>query len=67
MVTEIEKRGDKEEAVIVQVGTNNLRMDETEEIMKNYEEMIQRLKDGDTGEVHVHVLIMGILSRQDLS
>src|SRR6218665_99720 len=29
MVLEIEKRGDKEEAVIVQVGTNNLRMDET--------------------------------------
>src|SRR6218665_3537871 len=44
MVLEVEKRGDKEEAVIVHVGTNNLRM-ETEEIMKKYEEMIQRRKE----------------------
>src|SRR6218665_2883367 len=63
MVPEVEKRGDKEEAVIVQVGTNNLRMDETEEMMKKYEEMIQRLKEERLGEV----VVMGILPRQDLS
>src|SRR6218665_3550411 len=63
MVPEIEKRGDKEEAVIVQVGTNNLRMDEMEEIMKKYDEMIQRLKEERLGEV----VVMGILPRQDLS
>ena len=44
MVPEIEKRG-KEDTVMVQVGTNNLRMDETEEMMRKYEEMIQRLKE----------------------
>src|SRR6218665_1118402 len=63
IVSEVEKRGDKEEAVIVHVGTNNLRMDETEEIMKKYEEMIQRLKKERLGEV----VVMGILPRQDLS
>src|SRR6218665_2384886 len=62
-VSEVEKRGDKEEVVIVQVGTNNLRMDETEEMMKKYEEMIQRLKEERLGEV----VVMGILPRQDLS
>ena len=46
----------------MQVGTNNLRMDETEEIMKKYKEMIQRLKEERLGEV----VIMGILPRQDL-
>src|SRR6218665_826204 len=56
IVPEIEKRGDKEEAVIVQVGTNNLRM---EEMMKKYEEMIQRLKEERLGEV----VVMGILPR----
>src|SRR6218665_2373659 len=63
MVSEVEKRDDKEEAVIVHVGTNNLRMDETEEIMKKYEEMIQRLKEERVGEV----VVMGILPRRDLS
>src|SRR6218665_1309126 len=64
MVPEIEKRG-KEDTVIVQVGTNNLRtcMDETEEMMQKYEEMIQRLKEERLGEV----VVMGILPRQDLS
>src|SRR6218665_1613064 len=62
MVSEVEKRGDKEEAVIVHVGTNNLRMNETEEIMK-YEEMIQRLKEERLGEV----VTLGILLRHDLS
>src|SRR6218665_179025 len=62
MVLEVEKRGDKEEAVIVHVGTNNLRM-ETEEVMKKYEERIQRLKEERVGEV----VVMGILPRQDLS
>ena len=63
MVPEVEKRGDKEESVIVQVGTNNLRTDETEEMPKKYEEMIQRLKEERLGEV----VVMGILPRQDLS
>jgi len=49
MVPEIEKRG-KEDTVIVQVGINNLRMDETEEMMKKYEEMIQRLKEESLGK-----------------
>src|SRR6218665_1133114 len=62
MVPEIEKRG-KEDTVIVQVGTNNLRMDETEDMMKKYDEMIHRLKAERLGEV----VVMGILSRQDLS
>src|SRR6218665_3809918 len=62
MVPEIEKRG-KEDTVIVQVGTNNLCMDETEEMMQKYEEMIQRLKEERLGEV----VVIGILPRQDLS
>src|SRR6218665_975605 len=62
IVPEIEKRG-KEDTVIVQVGTNNLHMDETEEMMEKYEEMIQRLKEERLGEV----VVMGILPRQDLS
>ena|SRR6218665_2062409 len=62
MVPEIEKRG-KEDTVIVQVGTNNLRMDETEEMMKKYEEMIQKPTAERLGEV----VVMGILPRQDLS
>ncbi|PGH40373.1 MAG: hypothetical protein CRN43_03385, partial [Candidatus Nephrothrix sp. EaCA] len=62
MVPEIEKRG-KEDTVIVQVGTNNLRMDETDEMVQKYEEMIQRLKEERLGEV----VVMGILPRQDLS
>src|SRR6218665_1122275 len=62
MVPEIEKRG-KEDTVMVQVGTNNLRMDETEEMMRKYEEMIQMLKEERLGEVGV----MGILPRMDLS
>ena len=62
MVPEIEKRC-KEDTVIVQVDTNNLRMDETEEMMKKYDEMIQRLKAERLGEV----VVMGILPRQDLS
>ena len=49
MVPEIEKRG-KEDTVMVQVGTNNLRMDETEEMTRKYEEMIQRLKEERLGK-----------------
>src|SRR6218665_996398 len=55
MVPEIEMRV-KEDTVMVQVGTNNLRRDETEEMMKKYEEMIQRLKEERLGEV----VVMGI-------
>src|SRR6218665_4125446 len=58
-----EKKDGKEETVIVQVGTNNLCMDETEEMMKKYEEMMKRLKQERPGEV----VVMGILPRQDLS
>src|SRR6218665_244516 len=63
MVPEIGKRCDNEKAVIVQVGKNNLRMDETEEMMKKYEEIIQWVKEERLGEV----VVMGILPRQDLS
>src|SRR6218665_1843427 len=58
-----EKKDGKEETVIVQVGTNNLCMDETEEMMKKYEEMVQRLKEERLREV----VVMWILPRQDLS
>ena len=43
--------------------TNNLRMDETDEMVQKYEEMIRRLKEERLGEV----VVMGILPRQDLS
>src|SRR6218665_2909434 len=46
MVPEIEKRGDKEGAVIVQVGTNNLRMDET----GDYEEVRGDDSEAEGGE-----------------
>src|SRR6218665_2843110 len=58
-----EERYCKEDTVIVQVGTNNLRINETEEMRKKYYEMIQGLKAERLGEV----LVMGILPRQDLS
>ena len=51
------------ETVVVQVGTNNLRMDEAGEMITKYESLIQRLKD----EGQEEVVVMGILPRQDLS
>jgi GDSL-like Lipase/Acylhydrolase family len=63
MLPEIQKRETKDDTVIVQAGTNNLRMDEIEEVMSKYEGLIQGLKGERKGEV----VIMGILPRQDLS
>jgi hypothetical protein len=63
MFLEIEKKEEKEDTVIVQVGTNNLRMDETEEMMSKYKDMMQRLNEDRKGQV----VVMGILPRQDLS
>lgn len=60
---EIEKMEVNEDTVIVQVGTNNLRMDEIGEMMTKYEGMIQKLKEVRHGKV----VVMGILPRQDLS
>lgn len=45
MIPEIEKRDSKKDKAFVQVGTNNLRMDETDEMMTKYGQMIQRLKE----------------------
>lgn len=61
MLSEIEKS--KDDTLIVQVGTNNLRMDETDEMMSKYEEMIHQLKVERQGKV----VVMGILPRQDIS
>src|SRR5688572_10434116 len=63
MFLEIEKKDEKEDTVIVQVGTNNLRLDETEEMMSKYKDMMQRLNEDRKGQV----VVMGILPRQDLS
>ena len=63
MFLESEKKEEKEDTVIVQVGTNNLRMDETEEMMSKYKDMIQRLNEDRKGQV----VVMGILPMQDLS
>src|SRR5688572_6339598 len=44
MFLEIENKDEKEpkeDTMIVQVGTNNLRMDETEEIMSKFKDMMQ--------------------------
>lgn len=50
----------KDDKVIVQVGTNNLRMEVTDEMMTNYDEMMLRLKE----ERQREVVVMGILPLQ---
>lgn len=62
LLTEVKKKVEPDATVLVQVGTNNLRMDETDVIMKEYEDLIKGLK-----EDREEVVIMGILPRQDIS
>jgi lysophospholipase L1-like esterase len=63
LLPEIKKKVEPEATVLIQVGTNNLRMDETEVIMKEYEDLVKGVKEDREGEV----VVMGILPRQDIS